>query len=40
VRFKSGHRVQPAAANNSYGWFHACISSISTPPVDDGCTKV
>ena len=39
LRFKSRHRVQSAAADNSNGWFHACISSSSTPPVDDGCTK-
>src|SRR6185437_12169375 len=26
-RFKTGHGVQPAASNNSDGWFHSCISS-------------
>ncbi len=39
LRFKAGHRVQPAAADNSDGWFHSCISSSKTPPVEDGCTK-
>ena len=39
LRFKSGHRIQSAAANNSNGWVHACMSSNNTPPVDAGCTK-
>ena len=36
LRFKSGHRVQSAAADDSNGWFHSCMSSSSTPPVEAG----
>ena len=39
LRFKFRHRVQPAAADDSDFWFHACINSSSTPPVEEGCTK-
>src|SRR5579862_1914493 len=39
LRFKARHGVQTAAADNSNTWFHACMSSSKTPPVDDGWTK-
>src|SRR5262249_44719424 len=37
--FESGHRVQPAAPDNSNRWFHACMSSRSKPPAEAGCTN-
>jgi len=36
VPFKSRHGVQSAAADYSNGWFHSCMSSKSTPPVEAG----
>src|SRR6185312_6112203 len=39
LRFKSGHRIQSAAANYSNGWVHACMSSNNTPPAEAGCTN-
>src|SRR4029077_2749891 len=36
---EAGHGIQTAAANDADGWFHSCISSSRTPPVEEGCTK-
>ena len=36
---KPGMEYKTAAANNPDGWFHSCINSSKTPPVEEGCTK-